>query len=123
MEIGASVRILHDHLAVDDGVPAGELGGRGDDRQIALRPVVAIPRESLGGGALYRKDRAVAVMFDLMDPALALGWRVYERRHHGDNEARRYERRTHNLNMEFSGCKGESFDTTSTADRERQANA
>jgi hypothetical protein len=47
-------------------------------------------------------------MLHLVDPALALGWLVYERRHHGDNEARGYERCAHNLDMEFAGCKGES---------------
>ena len=45
VEVGPAVRVLHDHLAIDDGRPAGELRRGRDDRQVALRPVMAVARE------------------------------------------------------------------------------
>jgi hypothetical protein len=49
-----------------------------------------------------------------MDPALSQRRLVDERRHHGDDEARRPERRGHNLDMERRGCKGESIASRTT---------
>jgi hypothetical protein len=50
VEVGMAVRVLRDHLAVDDGRPAGELRRRLDDRAVALCPVMAIAGESARRG-------------------------------------------------------------------------
>jgi len=80
----------------------GHLAAKRDLRQVGLAD------EGARGGTVNRENGAVAVVLDFVDPAIAFRWLVYERRHHGDNEARGHQTRRHDLDMGNRGCEGES---------------
>ena len=69
--LGSTVRLLDDHLAVDQRGAAGERGCRLDDASIALTPVVATAGEGAGSTAANRNFRAEAVVLDLVQPIFA----------------------------------------------------
>jgi hypothetical protein len=71
---------------------------------------MAIAGEGAGGRAFHGEDGAIAVVLDLMDPALDGRRLINEGRHHGTDKARTQGLITHNLDMEWRGCKGELGD-------------
>ena len=69
IEVGNAVLVLDDDLTINDGRLAGELGGRLDHPPIMSGPVPAMTGEGPGIAALDDNQGAVAVVFDLVNPA------------------------------------------------------
>ena len=73
VEIGAAVIGLHDEFAVEDGGAAAQPLRFLDDRRIERGPVVAASGEGARLAVLHDQQRAVAVVLDLVQPAVAGG--------------------------------------------------
>ena len=79
-EIRQAGLVHDDDLAVDDRRLHRQLGGRLDDRPVLVGPVEAAPCEGARLAALDQQLGAVAVIFDFVKPAVALGRRLDQRR-------------------------------------------
>jgi hypothetical protein len=78
VEVGKAVLVLDDHLAIDQGGLAGQPGASLDHPLIGPRPIIAVPSEGAGLAAINDDQGAVAVVLDLVNPALCEGWFRYE---------------------------------------------
>jgi hypothetical protein len=67
------VLVLDNHLAVKDGRLARQLRSLRDNGSVLPRPIMAVAREGARAVPLDRKNGAVAVIFDFVDPASASG--------------------------------------------------
>ena len=76
VERGDPARVLHHHLAVEDGALAGQLGEGLGQRAVAARPVVAVAGDQPHLAVFDEHQGAVAVVFDLVQPARALRRRL-----------------------------------------------
>jgi hypothetical protein len=79
VEIGDAVLVLDDDLAVDQRCLAGKLGAGVDHAAIWSGPVPATSREGSDLALVDNDQGAVAVMLDLVNPALSGGWFRHER--------------------------------------------
>ena len=70
IEIGDAVLILDDHLAIDQGRFAGQLAASIDHPPIGPRPVITVAGEGSDLAAIDDYQGAIAVVFDLVNPAL-----------------------------------------------------
>ena len=55
-----------------------EVGSGADDRGIAVAPIMSVAGEDTHSATLHDYEGAVAIMFDFMDPVLALGRLVHQ---------------------------------------------
>jgi hypothetical protein len=93
IEIGDAIFILDDELAIDQGRLAGELGSSIDDALVGSGPVSAMAREGPHSALVDDDQRAIAIMLDLVNPALSGGRLRDEGRDFRRNEAKRGHRR------------------------------
>ena len=70
IEVGEAVLVLDDHLAIDQGRFAGQPGASIDHPLIGRRPVIAVPGEGADLAAIDDDQGAIAIIFDLVNPAL-----------------------------------------------------
>jgi hypothetical protein len=68
IEIGDAINAEKDGLAIDDELLVSIFQRRLDDPGIALRPVVAAARDQPHTFAISLDAKAVAIIFDLVDP-------------------------------------------------------
>jgi hypothetical protein len=73
VEVGSATLVLHDHLAVEDRRAAFEAVGGGNYARIPVRPVMTVARKGAHTTVVPQEQRAVAIMLDLVNPALSLG--------------------------------------------------
>ena len=85
-EVGQPVLILYDDLAVNDRPIERQFSGCTEDEGILPRPIMPIAREGAASLLINDKLRAVAVIFDLMQPTFTIGWFINERRQQRRNE-------------------------------------
>jgi hypothetical protein len=84
-----ALSVNRDDLSVEHDCVCGQRGNRLRDDGHAIRPIVATA--GVDAWPLVEVSlRAIAVVFDLVQPALALGWRLAERRNAGLDEAGRW---------------------------------
>jgi hypothetical protein len=57
---------------------AAEVGSGTDDRWISVAPIISIASEDTGFSSLNQYLGAIAIVFDFVDPVLAL-WRLIDR--------------------------------------------
>jgi hypothetical protein len=79
MEVGNAILVLDDDLAIDQGCLAGKLGRSFDYPAIRTGPVPPMPGKGPDFAAVNDDQGAVAVMLDLVNPALAGGRFRYQR--------------------------------------------
>ena len=70
IEVGDAVLVLDDHLAIDQGGLAGQLAAGIDHPLIGPRPVIAVAGEGADLAAIDDDQGAIAVILDLVNPAL-----------------------------------------------------
>jgi hypothetical protein len=63
-------------LTINDCRFAGEVGGGTDDRGIAVAPIMSVASEDTCLPSLNDHLRAVAIVFDFVNPVLALWWLI-----------------------------------------------
>src|SRR5207244_682013 len=76
----AAVRQQHRHLAVEERAPDGELAGCRRHLREVVRPVLAVPADERDRPPVDAAADAVAVELELVQPVVAFGRRVDERR-------------------------------------------
>ena len=72
--------VLDDHLAIDQGSFAGQLAASIDHPPIGPRPVIAVAGEGTELATIDDDQGAVAIMLDLVNPALSgrrFWWRAF----------------------------------------------
>jgi hypothetical protein len=75
IEIGYTIFVLDDKLAVDQGRLAGQLGGGIDHPAIGSGPIPAMAREGPYSALVDDYQRAIAaIMLDRVNPVLSGGW-------------------------------------------------
>jgi hypothetical protein len=72
LEVRTTIAILHDSLTINDCGFAAETGSSANDAGIAVAPIMSIPAKDTRLAALNHHLRAVAIVFDFMNPVLAL---------------------------------------------------
>ena len=72
LEAGGAVRLQDHHLAVEDRLDHRELLGLAGHRGEAIGPVLAVAGDQTGLAVADLAEGAVAVVFDLVDPLVAL---------------------------------------------------
>ena len=77
LEVGSAVAVLHYGFAINDCRFAPELGSSADDCGIAVAPVIAVAAERSHLAALNHQLSAVAIVFDFVNPVLAV-WGVFD---------------------------------------------
>ena len=70
IEVGDAVLVLDHHLAIDQGGLAGQPGAGLDHPPIGARPVIAVAGEGADLAAIDDDQGAIAVILDLVNPAL-----------------------------------------------------
>ena len=78
LEVRTAIAILHDSLTINDCGFAAETGSSANDARIAVAPIISIPAKDARLAALNHHLRAVAIVFDFMNPVLAR-WRLIDR--------------------------------------------
>ena len=68
--------VLDNGLAINDCRLAAEVGGGTDDRGIAVAPVISVASEDTGFSSLNQHLGAIAIVFDFVNPVLALWWLI-----------------------------------------------
>jgi hypothetical protein len=71
IEIGDAIFVSNDELAIDQGRFAGELGSNMDHAVVGSGPVSAMTGEGLDVALVDNDQRPVAVVLDLVKPALS----------------------------------------------------
>ena len=89
IEVGDAVLVLDDHLAIDQGRLAGQPAAGVDNPPVGPRPVIAVAGEGSDLAAIDDDQGAVAIIFDLVNPALSGGRLRDEGREFGPDEAER----------------------------------
>jgi hypothetical protein len=77
-KVRSAVAVLDNGLSINDCRLAGKLGGGSNDRGISVAPIMTIAAKDAHLTALDHNLRAVAVVFDFMNPVLPL-WRLIDR--------------------------------------------
>jgi len=67
---------LDNGLTINDCRFAAETGSGTDDRGIAVAPIMSIPAKDTHLAALNHYLRAVAIVFDFVNPVLARWWLI-----------------------------------------------
>jgi hypothetical protein len=78
LEVRTTIAILHYSFTINDCGFAAETGSSANDAGIAVAPIMSIPAKDTHLAALNHHLRAVAVVFDFVNPVLAL-WRLIDR--------------------------------------------
>ena len=78
LEVGTAIAILDYSLTINDCRLAGKTSGSANDARIAVAPIMFIPSKDTHLAALNHHLRAVAIVFDFVNPVLAL-WRLIDR--------------------------------------------
>ena len=78
LEVGSAVAVLDNGLTINDCRLAAEMSSSADDRGIAVAPIISIAGEDTRLASLKQHLRAVAIVFDFVNPMLAL-WRLIDR--------------------------------------------
>ena len=73
LEVRSAVSVLHNGLTINDCRLAAEVGSSADDAGIAVAPIMSIPAKDTHLAALNHHLRAIAIVFDFVNPVLALG--------------------------------------------------
>jgi hypothetical protein len=73
MEISDAALVLDDHLAIDQGRFAGQPGAGIDNPLIGPRPVIAVAGEGSDLATIDDDQGAIAIVLDLVNPALPAG--------------------------------------------------
>jgi len=73
------VAVLDNGLSINDCRLAAEVGSGTDDRWISVAPIISIASEDTGFSSLNQHLGAIAIVFDFVNPVLAL-WRLLDRR-------------------------------------------
>ena len=73
IEVGDAVLVLDDHLAIEHGGLTGQLAAGIDNPFIGPRPVIAVAGEGSDLTSVGNDDRAIAIVFDLVNPPLPGG--------------------------------------------------
>ena len=89
IEVGDAVLVLDDDLAIDHGRFAGQLGAGLDHPAIGPGPVPAMAGEGTDLAVIDDDQGAIAVMLDLVNPALSGGWFRHKRGDFRPDEAER----------------------------------
>jgi hypothetical protein len=79
IEVRSAVAVLDNGLTINDCRLAAEVGGGTDDRGIAVAPIVSVASEDSRLPSLNQHLAAIAVVFDFVNPMLALR-RLFDRR-------------------------------------------
>jgi hypothetical protein len=69
-KVGDAPIVLNDDFAVQNGRPAFELGSGSHDARITVAPIKAVAGASAKITLLDQKQRPIAVVLDLVNPAL-----------------------------------------------------
>src|SRR6478672_4693055 len=78
LEVGSAVAVLDNGLTINDCRLAAEVGSGADDRWITVAPIISIAREDTRLSSLKHHLGAIAIVFDFVNPVLAL-WRLIDR--------------------------------------------
>jgi hypothetical protein len=73
LEVGSAVAVLDNGLTVNDCRLAVELASSSDNAGIAVAPIMSIPAKDAHLAAIKQHLRAVAIVFDFVNPMLAFG--------------------------------------------------
>ena len=68
--------VLDNGLAINDCRLAAEVGSGTDDRGIAVAPVISVASEDTGFSSLNQHLGAITIVFDFVNPVLALRWLI-----------------------------------------------
>ena len=68
--------VLHNGLSINDCRLAAEVGSGADDRGVTVAPIKSIPGEDTGFSSLNQHLGAIAIVFDFVNPVLALWWLI-----------------------------------------------
>ena len=64
--------VLDNGLAINDCRLAAEVGGGTDDRRVTVTPIISVASEDTGFSSLNQHLGAIAIVFDFVNPVLAL---------------------------------------------------
>jgi hypothetical protein len=78
LEVRTAIAILDYGLTINDCRLAAETSSRADDAGIAVAPIMSIPAKDTHLAAINHHLRAMAIVFDFMNPVLPL-WRLFNR--------------------------------------------
>ena len=76
LKVGTAVAILDDGLTINDCGFAAEIGSGANDARIAVTPIISVAAKDTRFAALNHHLRAVAIVFDFVNPVLALWWLI-----------------------------------------------
>ena len=68
--------VLDNGLTINDCRLAAEVGSGTDDRWITVAPIISIAGEDTGLSSLNQHLAAIAIVFDFVNPVLALWWLI-----------------------------------------------
>ena len=68
--------VLDNGLTINDCRLAAEVGSGTDDRGITVTPIISIASEDTGFSSLNQHLGAIAIVFDFVNPVLALWWLI-----------------------------------------------
>ena len=68
--------VLDNGLTINDCRLAAEVGSGTDDRWITVAPIISIAGEDTGFPSLNQHLGAIAIVFDFVNPVLALRWLI-----------------------------------------------
>jgi hypothetical protein len=80
------LRILHDHFAIDGRAIGTNLSRRSHDAPIDQGPVMSIARKGMSIAVPLGEQGAIAVIFDLVFPIVAMGRLIDQGRQKRGNE-------------------------------------
>jgi len=70
------VAVLDNGLTINDCRLAAEVGSGTDDRGIPVTPIISIASEDTGFSSLNQHLGAITIVFDFVNPVLALWWLI-----------------------------------------------
>jgi hypothetical protein len=76
LKVGGTIAILNYGFAIYDCRFAAKAASSADDGGIVVAPLISVAAEHTGFAALDNYLRAVAIMFDFMNPVPALWWLI-----------------------------------------------
>ena len=68
--------VLDNGLTINDCRLAAEVGSGTDDRGITVTPIISIASEDTGFSSLNQHLGAITIVFDFVNPVLALWWLI-----------------------------------------------
>ena len=68
--------VLDNGLTINDCRLAAEVGSGTDDRGIPVTPIISIASEDTGFSSLNQHLGAITIVFDFVNPVLALWWLI-----------------------------------------------